>query len=382
MNNKDSRVYFPSLNGIRAIAALLVIVHHIEQVKEVNGLNNFHEVPFIDKMGGLGVTLFFVLSGFLITYLLFVEQRVSNKIDVKKFYLRRILRIWPLYFLIIILSLLYNYYTVNEITQFFKIKLGLYLFFLPNVAYVLFSSGGFPSQLWSVGTEEQFYLIWPHIIKSKLKSPMFVLCGIVTIIVSIRFLAFLLNSKYQFNIIGIDLINFTWQFLDKFRIDYMALGAIGAYLYFNKEKYFKILNIIYLPQVQILNFILLLVLFFIKIDLGLFEHLLFSFFFLVLILNVATNKDSLLKLENSFLNFLGEISYGMYVYHPLVLIILIKISFYFKINSTQLFPFVYTILAFVLIVILSKMSYLYFEKPFLNLKKRYTKIVSGYDAKF
>ena len=100
------RVYFPNLNGLRFIAALMVIVHHIEQYKSIYGLPNNFSSTTIQIFGELGVVLFFVLSGFLITYLLLEEESQTNTIAVRDFYVRRILRIWPLYFLIVILALL------------------------------------------------------------------------------------------------------------------------------------------------------------------------------------------------------------------------------------------------------------------------------------
>ena len=61
-----NKIYFPNLNGLRFLAALLVIIHHVEQLKGVFGLPNFFQNPFIQVIGKLGVILFFVLSGFLI----------------------------------------------------------------------------------------------------------------------------------------------------------------------------------------------------------------------------------------------------------------------------------------------------------------------------
>ena len=61
-------LHFPNLNALRAIAALLVLIHHIEQFKNVFKLDNYWNIPFIQVIGKLGVVLFFVLSGFLITY--------------------------------------------------------------------------------------------------------------------------------------------------------------------------------------------------------------------------------------------------------------------------------------------------------------------------
>jgi peptidoglycan/LPS O-acetylase OafA/YrhL len=96
-----NKIYFKGLNEIRAIAALAVLFHHVELYKyrgNIFSLYNTPLNPFIKSLGKNGVYLFFVLSGFLITYLLLTEKSVFNKIDIKKFYIRRMLRIWPLYY--------------------------------------------------------------------------------------------------------------------------------------------------------------------------------------------------------------------------------------------------------------------------------------------
>jgi peptidoglycan/LPS O-acetylase OafA/YrhL len=68
---KKEKIYFPNLNGLRFIAAFMVIIHHLEQIKFVLGLKNYWDNSFVLVIGKLGVILFFVLSGFLITYLLY-----------------------------------------------------------------------------------------------------------------------------------------------------------------------------------------------------------------------------------------------------------------------------------------------------------------------
>ena len=145
---KDERIYFPNLNGLRFIAAFLVIIHHIEQIKSFLKIDNYLEViPFVGIIGKLGVVLFFVLSGFLITYLLLAEEQKYKKISIKKFYIRRILRIWPLYFLIILLSLLIlpniSIFTLpgfgkDVVHQYLFFKIILYAVFFPNLVFTLF----------------------------------------------------------------------------------------------------------------------------------------------------------------------------------------------------------------------------------------------------
>ena len=100
------RVYFPGLNGIRFLAALAVMICHMEMTKHWFHEPNIYTVSFVGGvLGDIGVILFFVLSGFLITYLLLQEQQDLGTIKIKQFYIRRILRIWPLYYMVILLGL-------------------------------------------------------------------------------------------------------------------------------------------------------------------------------------------------------------------------------------------------------------------------------------
>ena len=107
LKNKD--VYFKNLVGLRAVAALAVVFHHIviwiPGVEDNSGLHLFKKLISFSNYGGtLGVIFFFILSGFLIYFLLIQEEFNKKKIDLAKFYSRRALRIWPLYYLTIIIG--------------------------------------------------------------------------------------------------------------------------------------------------------------------------------------------------------------------------------------------------------------------------------------
>ncbi len=95
--------YFKGLNALRFIAAYLVVIHHAEQIRLKNELFNLKEYSFF-RNGGIAVSFFFVLSGFLISYLLLKELKQTNTIKIKAFYIRRTLRIWPLYFLLVLIG--------------------------------------------------------------------------------------------------------------------------------------------------------------------------------------------------------------------------------------------------------------------------------------
>ena len=151
--------YFKGLDTLRAVAALVVIWGHIELLKRRENLPNLLDQDgFGVPSGHIAVILFFVLSGFLITYLLINEKENTGSISFKKFYMRRVLRIWPLYYFIMLLS----YFLINA--EYSVKTLVLCLGIFPNVAHAL--TAGWPSspQLWSIGAEEQFYLFWPMLI--------------------------------------------------------------------------------------------------------------------------------------------------------------------------------------------------------------------------
>lgn len=170
-----SFVYFPNLNGLRFVAAAAVIVHHTEQIKWRFGVANIWTTSApIALIGKLGVVLFFVLSGFLITYLLLEEEERSGRIAVGKFYMRRALRIWPLYYVVVLSALFVLPYCtwfqrpdigIEVIHQNLPLKSALYITFFANVVLANVGLVPYASHTWSIGTEEQFYLIWPLLMK-------------------------------------------------------------------------------------------------------------------------------------------------------------------------------------------------------------------------
>src|SRR5262249_39930843 len=103
----ERAVHFPGLNALRFIGALAVFLFHVEQGKQSAGFPSILDIPHLNlvwwSLGDLGVRFFFVLSGFLITFLLLREYQSTGKMGVRRFYIRRALRIWPVYFLLVFL---------------------------------------------------------------------------------------------------------------------------------------------------------------------------------------------------------------------------------------------------------------------------------------
>jgi peptidoglycan/LPS O-acetylase OafA/YrhL len=382
----DNKIYFPSLNGIRFLAAFSVIVVHIEQIKIWMGIRAFTEDEFfLAKLvldGDDAVTLFFVLSGFLITYLLLTENARAGHIQVQKFYLRRALRIWPLYYLILLLGFvglpLFAYVvhfrgyvtTVGAPADPIWV-LWAYLFFLTNLTYFgsIYPMG--LSHLWSIGIEEQYYLTVPVLLKKFARNVAPVLCFVI----GFKVLLVFVSDAYQpppdapawMNVGDVVL-----RFLVFWRVENMAVGGLGAYVLFSNRQ--RILNLLFHPISQKIVLALMLGNVFLYNGRQPLMNQALSVVYIVFILNVACNPQFLLKLESRAFNELGRIAYGIYMYHIIIIHVVL-----------MLFPgdngFLYNLFLYPLVIGLTVgiawLSYTYFEQPFLLLKRHFTVIESS-----
>jgi peptidoglycan/LPS O-acetylase OafA/YrhL len=370
--NRNLKLYFPNLNGLRFIAAFFVIINHTEQLKVFYQLGNGIVSDFAKNIGKLGVMLFFVLSGFLITYLLITEEKLTGKIHTKKFYARRFLRILPLYILIILIVffVIHNFCfweiprMKSPIADNFTTILLLHVFLVPNLATAIYGFIPYIAQAWSIGTEEQSYLIWPIILKKFKKYRLSLMIGIVIFHFIVKIL---LSNTLQLPIPFKETINKFWV---HFNIDSIAIGGIFALLLLNKNKILKfILNINFFYFIAIITITLLA--FAIKIPF--FQYQLYSFLFGIIIINLAVNEKLKNVLEWKVLNYLGKISYGIYMYHFIVLIPVLMVVSNLKLDNTIL---IYSLVTGITIAI-SSISYHYFEAYFLRMKSKYSFIKSG-----
>jgi peptidoglycan/LPS O-acetylase OafA/YrhL len=373
-----THIYFPNLNGLRFIAAFLVMIHHIEHVKFYFRVNSYWgAVPFIMEIGKLGVILFFVLSGFLITYLLLVEEHECKSIHIKEFYIRRILRIWPLYFLIVGLA----FWVIPNLSIFtlpgfgkevvykdFFLKVSLFVFFLPNVVSPLLGTVPYASQAWSVGTEEQYYLVWPVILKFFKRHRLSLM---IVIIAVYFFTAQFLASRFSDFLPYKNVVNTFWS---TFNIDCMAIGGFYAVLLFRKSPWLKFFMNRYLFYFTIIALSILMAK---GVHIPYVHYDFYAALFGIVILNFAANKTIGISLENRPLNYLGKISYGLYMYHPIGIVLSFQSlkSMGFTTNWL-LYP-----LSVVLTVLIAAVSYRYYESVFLKFKKMFSCVLSGDNAK-
>lgn len=364
----SNQLYFKGLNEIRALAAFSVIFHHLELYKFRIGMKSLfdfaHVNHFISSLGKNGVFLFFVLSGFLITYLLLQEKQETGKISILKFYGRRIVRIWPLYFIILLVGFWFLPYVYNLIPDFFEgqifynerivnleygYNLLLFMLFFSNVALGFYGGVAGAAQSWSVSVEEQFYFIWPWIVKFFYKKLIFILIAIVVLI-----------NLTKYNLSFLDNFLFLKYFFQTFHIDFMAIGGIVALLYKDyKLKSFKFLENKFLLPIVLLFIVSHLFFEISNLTLG----VLFSF---LIVLMIERNK------EIKILSNIGKWSYGIYMYHPLIMYFTFSFLNKSNIQFGLLYNFFLYILVFGITTLISFLSYRFIENYFLKFKNRFS----------
>ncbi|OFY19087.1 MAG: hypothetical protein A2W98_08665 [Bacteroidetes bacterium GWF2_33_38] len=348
------KIYFKNFNAIRAIAAIAVLISHIEADKSSFGLIPFTFLNLV-PIGTIAVTLFFVLSGFLITYLLLSEHILYKKINLKHFYLRRILRIWPLYFVVFFVGCCIFYSEISLKAILFS------LFFLPNIPFANHELPSLIDPIWSIGIEEQFYIFFPLIFLFKrVKTTLIIIATLIIISFAIRFY-----------IIAYD-ITILREYFYLARFDCMLIGAIGAFISFNYKKknpiIISLLKVIYSKLIQFFVYLLIFIYLFICLKYQIpIVHQFFAILFVIMLINLGTNNKSIINLENKFLNRIGVVSYGIYLTHGFTNMIVLK---YMQVGNIFIDSLLVIVLSIIFSILLANISYYYFEIFFINLKEK------------
>lgn len=359
------RFYLPELDGLRFIAFLLVFIHNAPSISSSKIWTALHEY------GWVGVDLFFCLSGFLITKLLVTEREQTGKINIRNFYIRRILRIWPLYFTFIILIFLFpqifpRNYTTHE---FFQIA-GLATFTFNFIYIYLFPyATTFFIHLWTISFEQQFYLIAPWSIGKLSTISRKRMVGILS---SLFFLGTLLRASFIFLQIkhpAIYTLPFT-RFESILGGVAIGLGVFDTIFYNVQSRRLFLAGLAFtvmvfvLPNIYEIGWNLMLSYLFVGIGMSL------------IVFSAARQKGQLGKnlLSNPLLNYLGKILYGLYIFH--IIGIYLAFDFYKSnivtknynpkdLNSLVFFT------GLLITMILAALSYQWVEKPFLKFKERF-----------
>lgn len=345
------------LGTLRALAALIVLWGHVELLKQREALPNLLDTDsLIFPDGHLAVILFFVLSGFLITYLLVREDARFGKISYKNFLVRRILRIWPLYYTILLLSflLINSEYSTKTILLCFSI--------FPNVADALNIEWTGSPQIWSIGVEEQFYLFWPLLFAWLPKKRILLFLALFFILYSLlpHLIGFINVRTWKSG----EITSFTGNFFHNTKFNCIALGAFFGYAYAKKSKWLQItFSKLFFYSISILT----LILWFGRFEIPFFTDELYALLFGLIIPGLIEIKT--VRIDNPVSLFLGNISYGIYMYHWIVIVLLLE---YLPRNTdTSLYNVMLYGLALFFTIGISWVSRITLEKYFLNLKNNY-----------
>lgn len=346
-------VYYKNLDGIRAIAALLVMNLHFWGKININSsiLSFFHSLA---SVGQTGITLFFVLSGFLITRILLNKKNTNNFFT--NFYFRRLLRIFPLYYLFLLIY--YFIYPILLNSQPFEFnEIIYYLIYLQNFALTFNWNTNGPGHFWSLAVEEHFYLFWPILIfYFNNKKIIYIICLLILFPILLRF--YMLTKNFEIS----------WFTLTQ--IDSLAIGSLLSFLEKNKTLNLKFANKFFIPALSLIFIISLFIFLSNNVNEIYYQSIKYTlwgliyFFILAYLLSINSKHLFNLFLGNSFLNFTGKISYGLYVYHFIILDIII---YHFN-NEYWIINF---ILYFIATYIISTLSYFLFEIKFLKLKSNF-----------
>lgn len=367
------RVYFQDLDLLRLLAALMIVaLHGYEGWCNQYGFpgsfttGDYKSLTFTGRLAdhfirnmSFGVDLFFMISGFLITYLLFREKEQTGKIYLGKFYMRRILRIWPLYYLLVAVGpLLVTWAKQVHEPDYFSTAL-----FINNFSTIRTGLWTYPySHFWSICIEEHFYLVWPLVIAlvtRKTAVPVF--SAVIALSILFRAYAFY-NLAYPW----MTLFAHTFS-----RMDILALGSLFGYLHYVNPKHISV------PRIPLMLMYGLLVFLLVNDTLTAYENIFDATvkkFFYCIVAGIAMHRfvfrkdGKTVSAKPGIFHYFGKISYGIYMYHNVIIMIIIQ-QFMIPYGNGNLYLYLLIYLSSTLLV--SVISYECIERPFLRLKSTF-----------
>lgn len=363
----EKRRHFENLDALRFFAFFAVFALHVVTIPApIIFSNPYHRVLlYFTDMGFLGVDFFFVLSSFLITWIVLEEYDHTGGFAMRRFWIRRTLRIWPLYFLTV-LPVYAVWWLGSDLLSSTPHPLWAFTFtinfYIAQYGHAFLIALGV---LWSISVEEQFYFAWAVALKN-LKNHLPIL-SVLLIVISLISSVYVRNwGDYPF-------------FHTSIFLQHFGVGALVAWAAYNRTAFFRRLE--NLPRsLIVLGYLgglanLAAYRYVFRTDPLAMVGLRFGLvlFFAYVIFEQSFCKNSLLKLGGwKPLDYLGKISYGLYVYHGVAISLAIYLTYPYGAGDTMLEAVLFYPLAILaLTLVLSIFSYELFETPFLRIKSRF-----------
>lgn len=363
---KPALDHVPALDGVRGLAVFMVFVFHFSQgMPDLNLPRPLEQGLRLLTLGQKGVDLFFVLSGFLITGILMRTKQSPHYL--RNFYIRRVLRIFPLYFAVVFLCLLWGW--IWSLPGYAWSKNWWYALYLQNVGMTFWPGAvAGPGHFWSLAVEEHFYLFWPFVVLACSRKGLAIF-ALALIVAAGAFRLLLLSAGY-------DVFTFTLC-----RMDALALGALLAVCFRGSAKWNAVSR--WTRRLFWPAFLAGIPAFFIfsgthhPVQQAV-KYLVFAGFcggLLVLALQASPNALLPRLFINPLLRFMGKISYAMYVFHPWVCGWLGRISTRPAWSPLKGHVILSTLADFALMVgatiLAAWLSWVLFENPILKLKEKF-----------
>jgi peptidoglycan/LPS O-acetylase OafA/YrhL len=403
LNRSNSN--FAVIDGIRAIAVLWVIFFHawlFQQLTIPGFIDNVYNYPlfyWVTK-GDLGVDLFFVISGFLIGSIIFKEIKASNKFNFKRFYVRRFLRLSPVY----IFAIFLNLYFLKDYGQDNLLK------YWPNLLYINNYIPGSPmGWTWSLAIEEQFYIVVPFLLvfifpKFRNKATFFIVLSAISISLTWYYVYVLKQYRLPFNLTFFTKDWISWfegyYMLTHLRYIGLLLGVATAYvnvykteeaknIFQNKTGLVKIFSIISVIGLIVISFtpvgewmpMKTSIFYSLNINIGRWYEILtrplFSVFVAFIILACIHGSNFVINPIKKFLSAkffypIAQVSYSAYLFHEMFIIWASPRLFKYlspNYSNTQIF-FITVFVSLIVILIGAVIMYYLIEQPFQKIREK------------
>ncbi len=342
--------YISSLDGLRAFAIIFVIIAHINW-----GIKN----EYIGRTfmgGGLGVRIFFAISGFLITTLLLKEKIISKNISLKKFYIRRGLRILPVYLLAILVIFILD--------QIFKLNIATRMYVYVITFTENFNGSGehwYTRHFWSLSVEEQFYLLFPFVLKKSLKF--YIKLSLFLICISPVVTYFFYHQQYIHSDSIRDIVKIAYMILAQGLVS-ILMGSLGAILLFK----FKVNTHFQIKFLSLFQAVAIVMFWYFDKNGSLISEILRDVLITTFLISTICFSNSVFYklLNTSILKTIGVLSYSIYIWQQL---------FVYNQPWGHTFKYANSLwLNLPILFIVGYLSYHYFEKPFLKFKTKFSSI--------